>query len=69
MLVAKGMSGRGTSMRKLAGPLGVTEGALRYRLQKLEAESTRDGRSDQPRRWTATRMWSSQSRWRRRTTG
>ena len=35
-MVAKGMAERGTSVRQLAGQLGVTESALRYRLKKLE---------------------------------
>ncbi|WP_425154679.1 hypothetical protein [Candidatus Palauibacter sp.] len=48
VMVAKGMSERGTSVRRLAGQLEVTEGALRYRLKKLEAGRARDGRSDQP---------------------
>ncbi len=47
VMVAKGMSERGTSVRRLAGQLGVTEGALRYRLKKLEAGPARDGRADQ----------------------
>ena len=45
--VAKGMSEGGTSVRQLAGQLGVTEGALRYRLKKLEAGRASDGRPDQ----------------------
>lgn len=47
VMVAKGMQERGTSIRKLAGQLGVTEGALRYRLKKLEEGPSVDGRSKQ----------------------
>ncbi len=45
--VAKGMKERGTSVRQLAKQLGVTEGALRYRLAKAR-ERTADGRAHQP---------------------
>lgn len=48
VMVAKGMVERGTSVRRLAGQLGVTEGALRYRLKKLEEGPRRGGRADQP---------------------
>lgn len=36
VMVAKGMAERGTSVRQLAGQLGVKEEALRYRVKKLE---------------------------------
>lgn len=45
--VAKGMRDRGTSVRQLAKQLGVTEGALRYRLAKSE-DPMPDGRANQP---------------------
>ena len=48
VMVAKGMVERGTSVRQLARQLGVTEGALRYRLKKLEEGPPRDERTDQP---------------------
>ena len=35
-MVAKGMQDRWTSIRRFAKQLEVTEGALRYRLRKLE---------------------------------
>ncbi len=47
-MVAKGMQERGTSVRQLARQLGVTEGALRYRLKKLEDGASIDGRARQP---------------------
>ncbi len=48
VMVAEQMVGRGVSMRQVAQQLGVTEGALRYRLRK-QAEGDRvDGRSRQP---------------------
>ena len=47
VVVAKGMSERGTPARRLAGQIGVTEGALRYRAEELEAGPGRDGRADQ----------------------
>ena len=46
-MVANGMNERGTSVRQLARQLGVTEGALRYRLKKLEEGPQEDGRSRQ----------------------
>lgn len=45
--VAKGMKERGTSVRQLAKQLGVTEGALRYRIGKVGEEAP-DGRANQP---------------------
>ncbi len=47
-MVTKGMKERGSSVRQLAKQLEVSEGALRYRLRKLEdgAEAS-DGRADQ----------------------
>jgi len=47
-MVAEGMVGKGTSVRQVARQLGVTEGALRYRLRKRAAGSGVDGRSRQP---------------------
>ena len=47
VVVAKGMSERGTPARRLAGQIGVTEGALRYRAEEMEASPGRDGRADQ----------------------
>ncbi len=46
-MVAKQMRDRGTSVRRLAKQLQVTEGALRYRL-KLRGEQKVDGRTRQP---------------------
>jgi transposase len=48
VMVAKGMQDRGTSVRQMAHQLGVTEGALRYRLKRLEEPEQKDGRSRQP---------------------
>jgi len=48
VMVANGMKERGTSIRQVAGQLGVTEGALRYRLKKLAEEPREDGRRHQP---------------------
>ena len=45
--VAKNMKERGTSVRQVAKQLGVTEGALRYRIGKL-GEEVPDGRANQP---------------------
>lgn len=39
VMVARGIKERGTSVRQLARQLEVTEGALRYRLRKLEEGS------------------------------
>lgn len=47
-MVAKELRDRGTSVRALARQLGVTEGALRYRLKQLEGGSREDGRASQP---------------------
>jgi len=47
VMVARAMKDRGTSVRQLAAQLGVTEGALRYRLKKPEAPEP-DGRAEQP---------------------
>jgi len=48
VMVAKGMKDCGTSIRQVAGQLGVTEGALRYRLKKVGETSGEDGRRHQP---------------------
>ncbi|HUP24866.1 MAG TPA: IS21 family transposase [Thermoanaerobaculia bacterium] len=48
VMVARQMVGRGVSVRQVAQQLGVTEGALRYRLGKSAAEERPDGRSLQP---------------------
>ena len=55
VMVAKGMQDRGTSMRRLAKQVGVTEGALRYRLKGLE-DGPREGRPGEADygRWTTT---------------
>lgn len=49
-MVADQMVGNGVSIRQVARQLGVTEGALRYRLRKREDEDEDrvDGRSRQP---------------------
>lgn len=47
VIVAKAMRDRGTSVRQLAKQLGVTEGALRYRLAK-SGDASPDGRANQP---------------------
>lgn len=46
-MVARGMRDRGTSVRQVATQLGVTEGALRYRLKRSGPEDE-DGRANQP---------------------
>jgi len=46
-MVAEGMTRRGTSIRQVAGQLGVSEGALRYRLKRRAAGVVVDGRSNQ----------------------
>ena len=48
VMVARGMKERGTSVRQLAGQLGVTESTLRYRLVRLEGPERVDGRAEQP---------------------
>ncbi len=48
VMVARAMVGRDVSIRQVARQLGVTEGALRYRLRKAGSESRPDGRSLQP---------------------
>ena len=48
VMVADQMVGNGVSIRQVARQLGVTEGALRYRLRKREDEDGVDGRSRQP---------------------
>ncbi|RMF05939.1 MAG: IS21 family transposase [Alphaproteobacteria bacterium] len=48
VMVAKGMQERGVSMRQLADQLGVTEGAVRYRLKRLAEGPRPDGRCGQP---------------------
>ena len=47
VMVAEGMVRKGASTRQVARQLGVTEGALRYRLRKREAGPQVDGRSRQ----------------------
>lgn len=47
-MVAEGMIRRGTSIRQLAQQLGVTEGALRYRLRQRTGGVAPDGRRFQP---------------------
>ena len=47
VMVAQEMVGRGVSVRQVARQLGVTEGALRYRLRKVTEEDPVDGRSRQ----------------------
>lgn len=47
-MVAEQMVGRGVSIRQVARQLGVTEGALRYRLRKRAEGDRVDGRSRQP---------------------
>lgn len=47
VMVAKGMNEQGTSVRQLAHQLGVTEGAVRYRLKRLGEPERRDGRARQ----------------------
>lgn len=44
-MVAQAMVGRGTSVRRVAKQMGVTEGALRYRLKKRAAGEAADGRA------------------------
>jgi len=48
VMVANGMKEHGTSVRQLAGQLGVTESTLRYRLVRLEEPERVDGRAEQP---------------------
>jgi transposase len=45
VMVAQAMVGRGTSVRRVAKQMGVTEGALRYRLKKRTAGEVADGRA------------------------
>jgi len=45
VMVAKGMKQRGASVRQLARQLGVSEGALRYRLRRQAEGAVVDGRS------------------------
>jgi Mu transposase, C-terminal domain len=47
VMVSKGMQDRGTSIRQMAKQFGVTEGALRYRLKKLDTGAPADGRAKQ----------------------
>lgn len=47
-MVAEGMIGRGSSVRAVARQLGVTEGALRYRLRERARGDRVDGRALQP---------------------
>jgi transposase len=48
VMVAMGMQERGASVRQLARQLGVTEGALRYRLNRAAKPAGADGRARQP---------------------
>lgn len=48
VMVVRGLKERGTSVRQLAGQLGVTESTLRYRLVSLEEPERVDGRAEQP---------------------
>jgi transposase len=48
IMVGADMAKRGTSIRQIAKQMGVTEGALRYRLKQRAEESKPDGRSLQP---------------------
>ena len=48
IMVAEGMIRRGSSIRQLAPQLGVTEGALRYRLRQRAAGERPDDRRFQP---------------------
>lgn len=48
VLVAEQMVGRGVSIRQVARQLGVTEGALRYRLRRRAEGPRVDGRTRQP---------------------
>jgi predicted transcriptional regulator len=45
VMVAESMVARGASVRALAEQLGVTEGALRYRLKRRSEGEVPDGRS------------------------
>ena len=45
VMVAKAMQELRTFVRQLAGQLGVTEEALRYRLKQHAEEPRRDGRA------------------------
>jgi transposase len=45
VMVAQAMVGRGTSVRRVAQQMGVTEGALRYRLKKRTQGEQPDGRA------------------------
>jgi len=45
VMVAQAMVGRGTSVRRVAQQMGVTEGALRYRLKKRTQGEQADGRA------------------------
>ena len=47
-MVAQAMVGRGTSVRRVAKQMGVTEGALRYRLKKRAQAEQADGRARKP---------------------
>jgi len=47
-MVGAAMVGRGLRMRQLARQLGVTEGAVRYRLKQLAAGPKEDGRKGKP---------------------
>jgi AcrR family transcriptional regulator len=48
VMVADGMVRKGASIRQIARQLGVTEGALRYRLRKRADGPLIDGRSRRP---------------------
>jgi transposase-like protein len=45
VMAAQAMVVRGTSVRRVAAQMGVTEGALRYRLKKRAQREQPDGRS------------------------
>jgi len=48
IMVGAGMVDRGLRMRQLARQLGVTEGAVRYRLKQLVEGRKEDGRKGKP---------------------
>jgi hypothetical protein len=48
IMVGADMASRGTSIRQIAKQMGVTEGALRYRLKQGAEDPKPDGRSFQP---------------------
>jgi hypothetical protein len=48
IMVGADMADLGTSIRQIAKQMGVTEGALRYRLKQRAEDPKPDGRSFQP---------------------